>query len=75
MAIIVGSVSVASNATHTGSGYALALYEGKVAARVATWATMGFSPTTEQRVGAYRTFALEANEEAARVVPLINAEL
>lgn len=75
MAITAGSVTVASNATHTGSGYALALYEGKVATRVAIWAAMGFSPTTEQRAGAYSTFALEANEEAARVVPLINAAL
>lgn len=75
MAIVVGSVSVASDATHTGSGYALALYEGKVAARVARWSAIGFAPTTAQRTEAYGVLATEANEEATRVVPLINAEL
>lgn len=72
-AVVAGSVTVAADASHSGSGLALALYEGKKAAREARWAAIGFSPTTTMRVDIMSALASEANEEAARVAPLVAA--
>lgn len=72
-AVTAGSVTVNPDATHTGSGLALALYEGKRAAYLAQWSLLGVTVSDPLKLQIFSFIALQANEEATRTAPLMAA--